>query len=56
MNEGLRTAGKDVNESDPHSNGHYLSSSENEAWKNSGLYRIWIHDLWDTAATLYQLS
>ena len=33
---------KDVNESDPRSNVHYLSSSENKAWKkkNSGLYGI----------------
>ena len=28
------TADKDVNESDPCSNVHYLSSSENKAWKN----------------------
>ena len=28
------TADKDVNESDPRSNVHYLSSSENKAWKN----------------------
>ena len=26
------TAGKDVNESDPRSNVHYLGSSENKAW------------------------
>ena len=32
-------------ESDLHSNEHYLSSSENKAWKNSGLYGIWTHDL-----------
>ena len=32
-----------VNESDPHSNVHYLSSSERK-----GLYRIWSHDLCDT--------
>ena len=24
--------------------------------KNSGLYRIWTHDLCDTSAALYQLS
>ena len=24
--------------------------------KNSGLYRIWTHDLCDTSAVLYQLS
>ena len=28
------TVDKDVNESDPHSNVHYLSSSENKTWKN----------------------
>ena len=28
------TVDKDVNESDPRSNVHYLSSSENKAWKN----------------------
>ena len=27
------TADKDVNESDPRSNVHYLGSSENKAWK-----------------------
>ena len=27
-------------ESDLHSNEHYLSSSENKAWKNSGLYGV----------------
>ena len=27
------------------SNEHYLSSSEDKAWKNSGLYRIWTHNL-----------
>ena len=35
---------------------HYLSSRENKAWENSGLYGIWTHDLCDTAAVLYQLS
>ena len=46
-----------LNESDPRSNVHYLSSSENKAWKkNSGLYGIWTHDLCDTGAALYQLS
>ena len=29
-----------------------LSSSENEAWKNWGLYGIWTHDLYDTGAAL----
>ena len=45
------TADKDMNESDPRSNVHYLSSSENKAWKkkNSGLYRIWTHDLCNTS-------
>ena len=48
---------KNVNESDPRSNVHYLGSSENKAWKKkSGLYGIWTHDLCDTGATLYQLS
>ena len=50
------TADKDVNESDPRSNVHYLSSSENKPEKNSGLYGIWTHDLCDTGAALYQLS
>ena len=44
------------NESDPRSNEHYLSSSENKAWKNSGVDGIWLHDLCDTSAVLYQLS
>ena len=26
-----------------YSNEHYLSSKENKAWKNSGLYGIWTH-------------
>ena len=35
--------------SDLHSNEHYLSSSEINAWKkNSGLYEIWTHDFCDT--------
>ena len=38
------------------SNEHYLSSNENKAWKNSGLYGIWIHDLCNTGAVLYQLT
>ena len=45
------TADKDRNESDPR--------SENKAWKKkkkSGLYGIWIHDLCDTGAALYQLN
>ena len=29
------TADKDVNESDPRSNVHYLGSSENKAWKKN---------------------
>ena len=45
-----------MNESDPRSDVHYLGSSENKAWKNSGLYGIWTHDLCDTGAALYQLS
>ena len=40
------TADKDMNESDPRSDVHYLGSSENKAWKKfSGLYGIWTHDL-----------
>ena len=53
------TADKDVNESDPRSNVHYLGSSGNKAWKKkkkAGLYGIWTHDLCDTGAALYQLS
>ena len=30
--------------------------AEMRAEKNSGLYRIWTHDLCDTSAALYQLS
>ena len=37
-----------MNESDLRSDVHYLGSSENKAWKNSGLYGIWTHDLCDT--------
>ena len=51
-----KNKGKSVNESDPRSNVHYLGSGENNAWKNSGLYGIWTHDLCDTGAALYQLS
>ena len=50
------TADKDMNESDPRSNVHYLGSSENKAWKNSGLYGIWTHDLCDTGAPVSQRS
>ena len=51
------TADKDANESDARSDVHYLSSSENKAWKEkSGLYGIWTQDLCDTGAVLYQLS
>ena len=36
-------------------NRHYLSSGEIKAWKkNSGLYGIWTHDLFDTSAALYE--
>ena len=46
-----------LNESDLRSNEQYLNSSENKAWKkNSGVYGIWIHDLWETGAALHQLS
>ena len=50
-----KNKGKSVNESDPRSNVHYWGSGENKAWKNSGLYGIWTHDLCDTGAALYQL-
>ena len=44
-------------ESDLRSNEHYSSSSENKARKkNLGLYGIWIHDLCNTGAVLYQLN
>ena len=45
------TADKDVNESDPRSNVHYLGSSENNAWKNSGIihkYMIMLRNLKQT--------
>ena len=45
-----------MSESDPRSNVHYLGSSENKAWKNSGLYGIWTHDLCDTGAALIKPS
>ena len=51
-----QTKRKHEYESDLCSNEHYLSSSENKAWKNSGLYGIWTHDLTNTNAALYQLS
>ena len=42
------TADKDVNESDPRSNVHYLGSSENKAWKKfrplSSLSAVQIYD------------
>ena len=39
------TADKDVNESDPRSNLHYLGSSENKAWKkNSGLNNVYMFE------------
>ena len=44
-------------EGDLRSNEHYLSSSENEAWKkHSGLDVIWTQDLCDTGAALHQLT
>ena len=48
--------GFSVYESNLCSNEHYLSITENKAWKNSGLYGIWTHDHCDTSAVLYQLS
>ena len=50
------TADKDVNESDPRSNVHYLAVVTIRPEKNSGLYGIWTHDLFDTGVALYQLS
>ena len=43
-------------ESDLRSNEHYLSSSENKAWKKLGLHEIWAHDPCVTDAVLYLLS
>ena len=37
------TADKDVNESDPRSNVHYLGSSENKTWKNITARITFIH-------------
>ena len=34
----------------------FKSSCEIKAWKNSGLDRIWTHDLCDNGAVLYQLA
>ena len=34
----------------------HLSSSENKAWKKSGLYGFRTHDLCDIGTVLYQLS
>ena len=46
-----------VNESDPCSNVHYFSSSENKAWTTfRPVYGIWTHDLCNIGAALYQLS
>ena len=45
--------GKCQCESDLRSNERYLSSSENKALKNSGLYGIWTHDFHDTGAVLF---
>ena len=45
-----------VNESDPRSDVHYLSSSENKAWKKFRPDGISTHDLCDIGAALYQLS
>ena len=50
------TADKDVNESDPRSNVHYLSSSENKAWKKFRPVRDLNPYLCNTGAALYQLS
>ena len=50
------TTVNDEYESDLRSNEQHLGSSENQTWKNSGLYGIRTHDLCDTGAVLYQLS
>ena len=42
-------------ESDLRSSEHYLSSSENKAWKVQAI-EIWIHELWNNTAVLYQQS
>ena len=36
------TADKDVNESDPRSNVHYLGSSENKAWKGITFIHVFV--------------
>ena len=41
---------------DHHSYTHNLNSFEIIAWKNSGLNRIWTHNVCDTGAVLCQLS
>ena len=42
-------------ERDLRSSEHYLSSSENKAWKVQAI-EIWIHELWNNTAVLYQQS
>ena len=49
------TADKDVNESDPRSNVHYLSSSENKAWKNIFLV-IRIEEDWEILKAFHVFS
>ena len=49
-----------MNENDPRSSVHYLSSSENKAkkkkFKKKGLYGIWTYDLSNADEAVYQLS
>ena len=51
------TADKDVNESDPRRNGHYLSSSENKAWKNFPLFVcLTFHEKYFKITVLFPLT
>ena len=49
------TADKDVNESDPRSNVHYLSSSENKAWKNIFL-AVQVEEDWEILKAFHVFS
>ena len=44
---------RNKNRSNPHSYEYYLTSSEIRAWKNSGPYEIWTHDLCNTNTTVF---
>ena len=41
---------------DHHGYRRNFCSWKKKAWKNSGLYEIQTHDLYDTGAALYQFS